>query len=158
VAPLPTPQVFPRALEQGQGGGDVVVPPFLVGQLDRPPVLHDRQPLPGLLRLPLGLRLPVPGEHRLVPQDPERRPDPPAEQGQHRPAPPPPPPPCPPPDTPPAHTPPTAATPAPARRPGNAARPPPGRWHSRSAASGSSPAPSSRSSPARRAAALSAWP
>ena len=45
---------------------------------------------------------------------------------------------------------PTAGTPAPPRRPGNAARPSRSRWPSRSAGRGPSPAPSSRSSPARR--------
>ena len=46
---------------------------------------------------------------------------------------------------------PTAGTPAPARRPGSAAGRPRGRWPSRSAGCGPSPAPSSRSSPARLA-------
>ena len=45
---------------------------------------------------------------------------------------------------------------APARRPGSAARRPRSRWPSRSAGCGPSPAPSSRSSPARRAPARSA--
>ena len=46
---------------------------------------------------------------------------------------------------------PTAGTPPPARRSGTAARRPRSRWPSRSAGCGPSPAPSSRSSPARRA-------
>src|SRR5262249_43334934 len=70
--------------EQGQGGGDVVVPPFLVGHLHRPSVLEARQLLAGVLRLVLGLRLPIPGDHRLLPERPERGAEPPSEQGQRQ--------------------------------------------------------------------------
>ena len=55
-----------------------------------------------------------------------------------------------------AGSPAAAGGPAPARRPGTAARPRRTRWPSRTGGRGPSPAPSSRSSPARRAAAPSA--
>ena len=51
VMPLPSAQVGPGAVEQGQGGGDVVLPPLLVGHLHRPPVLEPLELLP----LPFGL-------------------------------------------------------------------------------------------------------
>ena len=56
VAPLPAAEVGPGAVEQGQGGGDVVLPPLLVGHLDRPPVLEPLELLP--LLLGFGPRLP----------------------------------------------------------------------------------------------------
>ena len=51
VSPLPAAEVGPGAVEQGQGGGDVVLPPLLVGHLHRPPVFEPLELLP----LPLGL-------------------------------------------------------------------------------------------------------
>ena len=80
-----------------------------------------------------------------------RRADDAAHQRQHQQARPPAPAPCSAARTSAAGSRPTAGTPAPARRPGSAARPRRSRWPSRSGGCGPSPAPSSRSSPARRA-------
>ncbi len=51
VSPLPAAEVGPGAVEQGQRGGDVVLPPLLVGHLDGPPIVEPLEFLP----LPLGL-------------------------------------------------------------------------------------------------------
>ena len=55
VAPLPAAEVGPGAVEQGQGGGDVVLPPLLVGHLDRPPVFDPGELLAGLVASPRPL-------------------------------------------------------------------------------------------------------
>ena len=64
VSPLPAAEVGPGALEQGQGGGDVVLPPLLVGHLHGPPVLEPLELLPLPLGLGPGLRLAVAGRRR----------------------------------------------------------------------------------------------
>ena len=54
VAPLPPAEVGPGAVEQGQGGGDVVLPPLLVGHLHGPAVLEPRRAASRAARLVLG--------------------------------------------------------------------------------------------------------
>ena len=184
VVPLPAAQVGPRAVEQGQGrrgrccpaipGG----PPASSARTRRPPASPVRPPPPARpsSRRPVRSRpRPRAASPRVVPLRllPERRdlpllpgldqpqvvPTMPATEQrqqhqarrQHRP-------PVPPHELPQPVAAPTAGTPAPARRPGSAARPRRSRWPSRSGGCGPSPAPSSRSSPARRAPASSAWP
>src|SRR5208283_239841 len=46
VLPLPAAQFGTGAVEQGQRGGDVVLPPLLVGHLDGPPVVEPLELLP----------------------------------------------------------------------------------------------------------------
>src|SRR5262249_30411207 len=46
ITPLPTAEIGTRPVEQGQGSGDVVILPLLVGHLDRPAVLEPFELLP----------------------------------------------------------------------------------------------------------------
>ncbi len=59
ITPLPAAEVGPGAVEQGQRGGDVVLPPLLVGHLDRSPVLDALDLLTLPLHLSPGRRLAV---------------------------------------------------------------------------------------------------
>src|SRR5262249_42715538 len=82
VAPLPAAEVGPGAVEQAQGGGDVALPPLLVGHLDGPSVFDGGQllssppvPVPGAARPPPGR--PPPPPRPLPPPPPAQGPAPP---------------------------------------------------------------------------------